>query len=125
MYLVCILTYTFAEREILCNTYQEMAIWKSIVTLIYRELPALGRKIDIFKLIYRYLLAFPTAVLNLHIKSYPCTYRAVTYSPHKELCPLLQLFPSDTELFLLTINKYGCHRQVLFLIGQFLKQLFL
>ena len=25
---------------------------------IYRELPALGRKIDIFKLIYRYLLAF-------------------------------------------------------------------
>jgi hypothetical protein len=41
-------------------------------------------------------------VLNLHIKSYPCTYRVVTYSPHKELCPLLQLFPSDTELFLLT-----------------------
>jgi hypothetical protein len=25
----------------------------------------------------------------------------------------------------LSINKYGCHRQVLFLIGQFLKQLFL
>jgi hypothetical protein len=47
----------FAEREILYNTYQEMAIWKSIVTLIYRELLALGRKIDIFKLIYRYLLA--------------------------------------------------------------------
>ena len=35
-----------------------MAIWKSIVTLINRELFALGRKIDIFKLIYRYLLAF-------------------------------------------------------------------
>jgi hypothetical protein len=28
-----------------------------IVTLIYRELLALGRKIDIFNLIYRYLLA--------------------------------------------------------------------
>jgi hypothetical protein len=26
----------------------------------------------------------PTAVLNLHKKSYPCTYRVVTYSPHKE-----------------------------------------
>jgi hypothetical protein len=37
---------------------QEMVIWKSIVTPIYRELLALGRKIDIFKLIYRYLLAF-------------------------------------------------------------------
>jgi hypothetical protein len=35
-----------------------MAIWKSIVTLICRELLALDRKIDIFKLIYRYLLAF-------------------------------------------------------------------
>jgi hypothetical protein len=54
----CIWTYTCAEREILYNTYQEMAIWKSIVTLIYRELLALCRKIDIFKLIYRYLLAF-------------------------------------------------------------------
>jgi hypothetical protein len=32
--------------------------YKSIVILIYRELLALGRKIDIFKLIYRYLLAF-------------------------------------------------------------------
>jgi hypothetical protein len=42
-------TYTCAEREILYNTYQEMAIWKSIVTLIYRELLALGRKIDIFE----------------------------------------------------------------------------
>jgi hypothetical protein len=52
------LTYTCAEREILCNTYQEMAIWKSIATLIYRELLALGRKINIFNLIYRYLLAF-------------------------------------------------------------------
>jgi hypothetical protein len=31
------------------NTYQEMAIWKSIVTLTYRELLALGRKIDIFE----------------------------------------------------------------------------
>jgi hypothetical protein len=51
------LTYTCAEREILYNMYQEMAILKSIVTLIYRELLALGRKIDIFKLIYRYLLA--------------------------------------------------------------------
>jgi hypothetical protein len=51
-------TYTCAEREILCNTYQEMAICKSIVTLIYGELLALGRKIDIFNLIYRYLLAF-------------------------------------------------------------------
>jgi hypothetical protein len=51
-------TYTCAEREILYNTYQEMAILKSIVTLIYRELLALGRKIDIFKLIYRYLLPF-------------------------------------------------------------------
>jgi hypothetical protein len=40
------------------NTYQEMAIWKSIATLIYRELPALGRTIYIFKLIYRYLLTF-------------------------------------------------------------------
>jgi hypothetical protein len=50
-------TYTCAEREILYNMHQEMAIWKSIVTLIYRELLALGRKIDIFKLIYRYLLA--------------------------------------------------------------------
>ena len=29
-----------------------MAILKSIVTLIYRELLALGRKINIFKLIY-------------------------------------------------------------------------
>jgi hypothetical protein len=57
---LCIWTYTCAEREILytCNTYPEMAIWKSIVTLIYRELFALGRKVDIFKLIYRYLLAF-------------------------------------------------------------------
>jgi hypothetical protein len=33
-----------------------LCIWKSIVTLIYRELLALGRKIDIIKLIYRYLL---------------------------------------------------------------------
>ena len=32
-----------------------MAIWKSIVILIYIELLALGRKIDIFKLIYRNL----------------------------------------------------------------------
>ena len=57
---LCIWTYTCAEREILYNTYmyQEKDIWKSIVTLIYRELPALGRNIDIFKLIYRYLLAF-------------------------------------------------------------------
>jgi hypothetical protein len=47
-------TYTCAEREILYNTDQEMAIWKLIVILIYRELLALGRKIDIFKLIYRY-----------------------------------------------------------------------
>jgi hypothetical protein len=39
-------TYTCAEREILYNTYQEMAIWKSIVTLIYSELLALGKKID-------------------------------------------------------------------------------
>jgi hypothetical protein len=53
-----VIPYTCAEREILYNTYQEMAIWKSIVTLIYRELPAFGRKIDIFKFIYRYLLAF-------------------------------------------------------------------
>jgi hypothetical protein len=51
-------TYTCAEREILYNTHQKMGIWKSIATLIYRELVALGRKIDIFKLIYRYLLAF-------------------------------------------------------------------
>jgi len=51
-------TFTCAEREILHNMYQEMVIWKAIVTLIYRELLALGRKIDIFKLIYRYLLAF-------------------------------------------------------------------
>jgi hypothetical protein len=28
---LCIWTYTCAEREILYNTYQEMAIWKSIV----------------------------------------------------------------------------------------------
>jgi hypothetical protein len=55
---LCMWTYTCAEREILYNTHQEMAIWKSIVILIYRELLALGRKIDIFKLIYRYLLAF-------------------------------------------------------------------
>jgi hypothetical protein len=55
---LCILTYTCAKREILYNTGQEMAIWKSIITRIYRELLALGRKIDIFKLIYRYLLAF-------------------------------------------------------------------
>ena len=51
-------TYTCAEIEILYNTHQEMAILKSIVTLIYRELLALGRKIDIFNLKYRYLLAF-------------------------------------------------------------------
>jgi hypothetical protein len=31
---------------------------KSIVALIYRELLVLSRKIDIFKLIYRYLLVF-------------------------------------------------------------------
>jgi hypothetical protein len=55
---LCMWTYTCAEREILYNTYQEMAIWISIVTLIYRELLALGRKIVRFKLIYRYLLAF-------------------------------------------------------------------
>jgi hypothetical protein len=55
---LCIWSYTCAGRKILYNTYQEMAIWKSIVTLINRELFALGRKIDIFKLIYRYLLAF-------------------------------------------------------------------
>jgi hypothetical protein len=35
-----------------------MVIWKSIVADIYRELLALGRIIDIFRLIYRYLLAF-------------------------------------------------------------------
>jgi hypothetical protein len=34
---LCIWTYTCAEREILYNTYQEMAIWKSIVSLIYKE----------------------------------------------------------------------------------------
>jgi hypothetical protein len=55
---LCIWTYTSAEREILYNSHQEMAIWKSIVTLIYRELLPLGRKIDIFKQIYRYVLAF-------------------------------------------------------------------
>jgi hypothetical protein len=55
---LCIWTYTCAEREILYNTYQEKDIWKSIVTPICREVPALGRKIDIFKLIYRYLLGF-------------------------------------------------------------------
>ena len=38
--------------------YYIIRIKKSIVTLIYIELLALGRKIDIFKLIYRYLLAF-------------------------------------------------------------------
>ena len=38
-------TYTCAEREILYNTYQEMAIWKSIATLIYKEfyLPLAGK----------------------------------------------------------------------------------
>ena len=45
-------------NTIYSNTYQEMAIWKSIVTLIYKELLALARTIYIFKLIYRYLLAF-------------------------------------------------------------------
>jgi hypothetical protein len=30
-------TYTCAEREILYNTYQEMAIWKSIVTIIKKH----------------------------------------------------------------------------------------
>jgi hypothetical protein len=55
---LCIWKYTCAEREILYNTYQEMAIWKSIVTLAYREILALGRKIDISKLIYKYLFAF-------------------------------------------------------------------
>ena len=41
----------------------------------------------------------PTAVLNLHIKSYSpyfdiiLAHRVVTYSPHKELCPLLQSYP--------------------------------
>ena len=55
---LCIWTYTCAEREILYNTYQEMAIWKSIVTVVYRELLAFGRKIDMLKLIYRYLVAF-------------------------------------------------------------------
>jgi hypothetical protein len=55
---LCIWTYTCAERETLYNTYQEMAIRKSIVTLIYRELLALGKKIDLFMLIDRYLLAF-------------------------------------------------------------------
>jgi hypothetical protein len=30
----------------------------AVGTLIYRELLALGGKIDIFKLIYRYVLAF-------------------------------------------------------------------
>ena len=49
---LCIWTYICAEREILYNTYQEKDIWKLIVT------PALGRKIDIIKLTYRYLLAF-------------------------------------------------------------------
>jgi hypothetical protein len=52
-----------------------MAILKSIVTLIYRELLALGRKIDIFKLIYT------------DIKSY-VPYCSVE-PPHKELFPLL------------------------------------
>jgi hypothetical protein len=55
---LCIWIYTCAEREILYNTYQELAIWKSIITLIYRELLGLGRKINIFNLIYRYLFAF-------------------------------------------------------------------
>ena len=38
----------------------------------------------------------PSAVLNLHIKSYSpyfdiiLAHRVVTYSPHKEMCPLLQ-----------------------------------
>jgi hypothetical protein len=34
-----------AERKILYNTYQEMAIWKSIVSLIYKEfyLPLAGK----------------------------------------------------------------------------------
>jgi hypothetical protein len=42
--LLCIWTYTCAEREILYNTYQEMAIWKSIAILIYKEfyLPLAG-----------------------------------------------------------------------------------
>jgi hypothetical protein len=42
---LCIWTYNCAETEILYNTYQEMAIWKSIVTLIYKEfyLPLAGK----------------------------------------------------------------------------------
>ena len=47
-----------------------MAIWKLIITLIYRELLALGSKMDLFKLIYRYLLAF---VLK------PCSGRKLSY----------------------------------------------
>ena len=53
--LLCIWTYTCAEREILYNTYQEMAIWKSIVSLIYKEfyLPLAGKYIQIFACLWQ------------------------------------------------------------------------
>ena len=41
----------------------------------------------------------PTALLNLHIKSYfpyfdiILAHIVVIYSPHKEICPLLQIYP--------------------------------
>jgi hypothetical protein len=97
---LCIWTYTCAEREILYNTHQEKDIWKSIVTLIYRELPALGRKIDIFKLTYRCVIPPHTGLCPL-LKYYPHINSYVPYCsvkpPQKELSLHIQscnLFPT-------------------------------
>jgi hypothetical protein len=55
---LCIWTYTCAKREILYNTYQEMAIWKSTVTLIYRGLLANYRFYSIFASYFPILMSF-------------------------------------------------------------------
>jgi hypothetical protein len=56
---------------------------------------------------------FTLCPTNLHIKSYSpyfniiLTHRVVTYSPHKELCPLLQSYPFKYRVIPLTEeNRY-------------------
>ena len=73
-----------------------MAIWKSIVTFIYRELLGFGRKIDIFKLLYRSLVATSA-------DSVPSSYIVL-----RERSGLTRGLPIDIQIFacLWQVNIY-------------------
>jgi hypothetical protein len=76
--------------------YYIIRIKKSIVTLIYRELLVLGRKIDIFKLIYRSLVATSA-------DSVPSSYIVL-----RERSGLTRGLPIDIQIFacLWQVNIY-------------------